>query len=486
MENVNLTIDDIQVTVPKGTNLIEAARLAGIEIPHYCYHQELSISGNCRMCQVQIEGQPKLTIACNTFATEGMKVRTAKTSPEVAEAVRAILEFLLINHPIDCTICDQAGHCKLQDYYKEYNNKPSRFLEEKEHKVKAEELGNEIIYDGERCILCRRCVRFCNEVTKTNELGVFQRGGKSVISTPPNIKLNNPLSGTVADLCPVGALTHKHWRFKSRIWFAKKVSTVCHGCSTCCSADVYTVNNRIVQVKARYNSEINKEWLCNEGRYHFEDVQPKERAKALTGSDDLLKQARLIFDETLGDIAVFISPLLTFAEIEDVINFAHSKLGIYLSSGKIVIQLKRRELQDSEKVLVSPDYSPNARAATLLGLVGKDDANWRETLETRYLALLNKVREKRVGRILVVGDYGIAPQDIDTKLLEGIKNSEVSILISPNSAVYQEAFKVVFPSLTVNEKSGTFINTNLIKQQLNPIFTPPVGALSESEWVKQL
>lgn len=252
-ELVTITVDGKEIRVPKGMNLIAAAAQAGVEIPHYCYHPHLSIAGNCRMCQVQIEGQPKLTIACNTTAADKMVVHTQHTSKDVAEAQRATLEFLLINHPLDCTVCDQAGHCKLQDYYYEYNHKASRFIEDKEHKVKAEVLGPEIIYDGERCIVCTRCVRFCDEVTGTSELGVINRGDKAVIAIHPDKPIDNPLSGSVVDLCPVGALTHRRWRFNTRIWYTAEVHSTCPCCSTGCNVKVATRDNQIVHVKARLN-----------------------------------------------------------------------------------------------------------------------------------------------------------------------------------------------------------------------------------------
>ena len=277
-EKVTLTIDGKEISVPKGTNLIDAAKEAGVEVPHYCYHPHLSVAGNCRMCQVHVEGQNKLTIACNTGATEGMEVKTQETSEEVADAQRATLEFILINHPLDCTVCDQAGHCKLQDYYYEYNAKPSRFIEEKVSKVKAEPLGPEIIYDGERCILCTRCVRFCDEVTETSELGVLNRGDRSVIAIHEDNQLDNPLSGSVVDLCPVGALTHRRWRFNTRIWYTKEADTVCAGCSTGCNAKVSSRDNQVVHVKARLNSDVNEEWMCDEGRYGFQDFQPEVRS----------------------------------------------------------------------------------------------------------------------------------------------------------------------------------------------------------------
>ncbi|MCB0318002.1 MAG: (2Fe-2S)-binding protein, partial [Bdellovibrionales bacterium] len=208
-EMVTLRIDDKEVCVPKGTNLIEAAKTVGIEIPHYCYHPHLSVPGNCRMCQVKVEGAPKLMIGCHSIAQEGMTVRTHHTSQEVVDAQAATLEFILINHPLDCTVCDQAGHCKLQDYHYEYNARPSRFIENKVHKPKAKPLGPTVMLDAERCIMCTRCIRFCDEITQTSELGMINRGDRSEITISDGRELNNALSGTVVDLCPVGALTHK-------------------------------------------------------------------------------------------------------------------------------------------------------------------------------------------------------------------------------------------------------------------------------------
>jgi NADH-quinone oxidoreductase subunit G len=265
-EMVNLTVDGKAITVPKGTNLIDAAKAAGVDVPYYCYHPHLSVAGNCRMCQVQVKGAPKLDIGCNTQVKEGMEVLTQHTSKAVADAQAATLEFILINHPLDCTVCDQAGHCKLQDYHYEYNARPSRFLEQKEHKVKAEPLGPKVILDGERCIMCTRCIRFCDEVTKTSELGMLNRGDRSVIAINPGRELNNPLSGPVVDLCPVGALTHRDWRFNTRIWFTKQSDGICPGCSTGCNVKVAVRDGEVVQVKARLNSAVNKEWLCDEGR----------------------------------------------------------------------------------------------------------------------------------------------------------------------------------------------------------------------------
>src|SRR3989338_5488053 len=192
-----LTIDGKEVEVPEGTNLIEAARIAGAEVPHYCYHPKLSIAGNCRICQVEIEKQPKLQIACNTKAAEGMVVHTENA--RVLEARQAVLEFILVNHPIDCPVCDQAGECKLQEYYMEHDLKDSRMSEEKVHKEKAIPLGPNVMLDMERCILCSRCTRFCDEITKTGELCFTERGDHTELTAYPGRQLDNPYSLNTVD-----------------------------------------------------------------------------------------------------------------------------------------------------------------------------------------------------------------------------------------------------------------------------------------------
>lgn len=230
---VKLTINDKAVEVPAGTSVFAAAAMAGIEIPHYCYHPDLSVAGVCRMCMVEIEKNPRLQISCNTPATEGMVVKT-KTD-KVKETVKNVLELHLINHPLDCPICDKAGECKLQDFYSGYGLYESRMDYEKVHKPKVQDIGT-IMLDSERCILCSRCVRFTSEVTKTNELGIFNRGDRAVLGTVDNKPLKNDYTGNLADICPVGALTAKDFRFKQRVWFLDKTKTVCtlcaHGCNT--------------------------------------------------------------------------------------------------------------------------------------------------------------------------------------------------------------------------------------------------------------
>ncbi len=508
MDLVTITIDDRELKVPKGTNLIEAARLAGIDVPHYCYHPHLSIAGNCRMCQVQVEGQPKLTIACNTGATDGMRVRTHLTAPSVAEAQRATLEFILINHPLDCTVCDQAGHCKLQDYYYDYNTQPSRFLEEKVHKVKAEELGPEVMYDGERCIVCTRCSRFCEEVPETSELGVFNRGDRAVIGAIPGHELTNPFSGTVVDLCPVGALTHKRWRFNTRIWYTEEVSSVCNGCSTGCNVQVYTRDDQVVHVKARLNGDVNKEWLCDEGRYGFERFQPVSRLvdPHQLGKDGFEKRTLKQLEPELkklaasasADAAIFLSPFLTLEELTASIQFAEKVMGCAPGSDAVAIRLTSRPLTDTEAKLISPDRAPNARAAEILGLVNGPE--WRVAAERKYLALVERVRSGSVKRILSIGDLAIAEKDLDAPFIQGLSTATISVALTPRApagvtgsaetgALNNRAHlhhAILLPTPSVNEKGGTFVNRDARFQRLRTLLQAPFGTLPEWQWLDRI
>ncbi len=498
-EFVTITIDDKEVRVPKGTNLIEAAHSAGIEIPHYCYHRHLSIAGNCRMCQVEIEGRPKLEIACNTGAQEGMVVRTQQSSERTADAQRATLEFLLINHPLDCTVCDQAGHCKLQDYYYEYNAKPSRFIEQKVHKVKAEPLGPNVIYDGERCILCTRCVRFCDEVTETSELGLFNRGDKAVIGIHEGKELDNPFSACVVDLCPVGALTHRKWRFNTRIWYTGEHDSVCTGCSTGCNVNVCVRDDQVVQVKGRLNSEVNQEWLCDEGRYGFSRFQPATRlTSAFIRQDNYLEKVSLetAFDSVAklgeGDAsekAVILSPFLGVEDLWMSFRFAESIMGLGAGSDEIAMQLRQRQLSELEQTLISPDYAPNAAAMRLFGYATNTD-DWRGAIEQGYQRTLERLRAGSVRRLLLVGDFALRAEDLDEELVQALLKVETSVALTPRGLIDGESesneslgahqlCQVVLPSRSVNEKSATMLNREMRVQRVAALLNAPLGSMPE-------
>ena len=259
-----LKIDNKEVEFKTGQTIIQAAKDAGIKIPHFCWHPGLSVSGNCRICLVEVEKFPKLTIACSTPATEGMVVHTK--SEKTIAAQNAVMEFLLINHPLDCPICDEAGECKLQDYAYKYSVGQSRFDEEKNHKDKRVDLGPNVMFDQERCISCSRCIRFCEEIAKDPQLTFVQRGEKVTIQTFPGKKLDNPYSMNVIEICPVGALTSKDFRFRSRVWDMSFTDTICSGCARGCNIMLGVRNNQILRMEPRVNTEVNDYWLCDWGR----------------------------------------------------------------------------------------------------------------------------------------------------------------------------------------------------------------------------
>jgi NADH-quinone oxidoreductase subunit G len=269
-------IDGQKIEVADGTTVIQAADRLGIEIPHYCWHPGLPIAGNCRMCLVEIEKSPKLQIACNTRVTDGMVVHT--TSEKTKTAQKAVLEFLLINHPIDCPVCDQAGECKLQEYYMDYDRQRSRFpLPEKVHKKKAKPIGPLVMLDQERCVLCSRCVRFLDEVTHTSELAFYARGDHVDLDLAPGRTLDNPYSGNVVDICPVGALTSRDFRFRARVWYLERTESVCGACANGCNIEIYHREGRIYRFQPRFNAAVNQYWMCDAGRLSYRDLQGEGR-----------------------------------------------------------------------------------------------------------------------------------------------------------------------------------------------------------------
>ncbi|HEX8820540.1 MAG TPA: 2Fe-2S iron-sulfur cluster-binding protein, partial [Archangium sp.] len=230
---VTCTIDGKEVVVKPGTNMVEAARMVGSDIPYFCYHPRLSIAANCRMCMVEASNAPKLVPGCQTPLVEGQVIKT--NTPKVKEQQRAVMEFLLLNHPVDCSICDQAGECKLQDYYMRYDYRPSRLEGGKVMKNKRKVLGPRVVLDQERCIICTRCVRFMNEIPKEPQLGVFGRGSHERIDVFPGNELNSNYSLNTVDICPVGALLSRDYRFRARSWFLSATPSVCTGCSRGCN-----------------------------------------------------------------------------------------------------------------------------------------------------------------------------------------------------------------------------------------------------------
>ncbi len=269
------TIDGKQIEVPEGTNVLTAALGNGIHIQHFCWHADLSVDGNCRTCMVEIEKVPKLQIACNTVVQEGMVVHS--TSPKAREAQRSALEFLLVNHPIDCPVCDQAGECYLQDNYMRYGLYDAKVeVEDKIRKRKVVDLGP-IMLDAERCVLCSRCIRFENEVTKTSGFQFRERGGHTQITTFDERPISHEYAGNLADVCPVGALLSHDFRFKMRVWFLEETESVCPGCSTGCNITIDHRDGEAQRLRPRRNPEVNKSWMCDPGRKLAKEIGGESR-----------------------------------------------------------------------------------------------------------------------------------------------------------------------------------------------------------------
>src|SRR5919201_3777328 len=261
---VNLTIDGTPVSVPPGTLVIEAAKQAGVLVPHYCYHPGLPVAGVCRMCLVEIEKAPKLQIACATTVTEGMVVKTQ--TAQAKDARQSVLEFLLINHPLDCPICDQAGECELQDFVFQEGQQGTRYGEYAKRFNPVEDSGPDVLYVPNRCILCTRCVRFMDDVAKESVLNVSERGDRAIIGRFEGADLTHPWSGNVVDLCPVGALLSKDFLNKARAWELDRAASICPNCTQGCNSILETRDGTVVRMRPRPNDDVNKFFLCDEGR----------------------------------------------------------------------------------------------------------------------------------------------------------------------------------------------------------------------------
>ncbi|HTS89633.1 MAG TPA: 2Fe-2S iron-sulfur cluster-binding protein [Gemmatimonadales bacterium] len=275
---VTVTIDGLAVQVPKGTSVIEAAKQAGVLIPHYCYHPSLRSPAVCRMCLVEVEKAPKLMPACVTTVADGQVVHT--DSEAARKARTGVLEFLLINHPLDCPICDQAGECELQDYVFQEGRAGSRYGDYAKRYNPVEDFGPDVLYVANRCILCTRCVRFMEDVAEAPVLNVSERGDRAYIGIDPAHCLDHPWAGNVVDLCPVGSLISKDFLHKARAWDLDKTASICTGCSQGCNIMVDTRDNTVVRVRPRANLDVNRHFICDHGRMHYRWMNRGDRIEA--------------------------------------------------------------------------------------------------------------------------------------------------------------------------------------------------------------
>ncbi len=489
---VTLTIDGRTVTVPAGSNVLEAAKLVGTKVPHFCYHQDLSWEGSCRMCLVAIDGRPKLVPSCCEEAREGMVVHV--TRDDAAEARRRQLEFLLVNHPLDCPICDQAGECKLQDYYMEHGQYDSRMPRDlKVHKRKVVDLGDRIMLDKERCVLCSRCVRFCREVSGSHALQFFTRG----VTTEIGSKNNEPIEGdayigNVVDICPVGALTSKDFRFKQRVWFLKSAESLCNQCSTGCNVRVDHKDGVVYRYVPRRNAEVNQSWMCDYGRDSYAgeqedriltpllregvEVRDAEWAEALELVARKTREAR---DADPASIAVVASPRqptettwLTRRYAREVVKTPHVDANVDGSRVKTALM--------HDALLRRQDPHPNNRGCEALGLApaagGADVEGILDACQAGRIRVLH----------LMATDVLTARHD-HARVVDALKRVPfVVVHASRNAPLLTDLAHVVLPDATHLEQQGTFVNAQGRVQRFEAAFPPPGQARPASAVLGQL
>ena len=480
-------LDGKSIPFEPGDSIIRAAEKAGVEIPHYCYHAGLSSPANCRMCLVEIlpaanqrammldivewdeklgdyrpTRKPKLQPACQYPATEGQEI-LADSSPHVVEARAGVQEFLLLNHPVDCPICDQAGECKLQDYWLEHQKTPKRMHDEPVHKPKGVSFGDTIVYDAERCVMCTRCIRFMDEVAKDPVLDMRERGNLKEVIVAPGRKLEGHYTFMVEHVCPVGALTTKDFRFKARVWFLKSAKTVCQGCATGCNAtfDFDPRSNKALRYRPRDNEKVNKFWMCDEGMLSYREVvdgrtaEPRVAGKPVK-LDRALEEAKKRFGSVQKDSIAFV--LSAKHSLED--NLALFELAELCASRALYVSGAPEGYADD--ILIHADKNSNTVGVRNLAPEAKS-----------FDALLADVSAGKVTHVIALG--GAAPVDA-TALgrLEGF------VAIAAHEGPLVSAAHVVLPATAWIESSGTFVNAKGMRQ-LAEKGTEPRGS-SEPGW----
>jgi NADH-quinone oxidoreductase subunit G len=522
IEKIKVKVDGRELEVPKlspdwqgklaPTTMIQACELAKTDVPHYCYHPKLPIAGNCRMCLVEfgtpalgpdrkpilnpdgtskIAKSPRPAIACATPISPGLEIYTS--TPGVKAMREGVLEFLLINHPLDCPICDQAGECKLQEYSVDYGQSASRFIEAKVHKPKAVDLGPRILLDAERCILCTRCIRFTRDVAGDDALGIVNRGSYNTIATFPGLPFDNNYTLNTVDICPVGALTSKDFRFQMRVWFMKETRSVCTSCATGCNILISSREERVYRYTPRQNDAVNGAWMCDAGRLNYKWINRADRLKyvlvrgqkstwttALNEIAGKLKQARA------GSVAIIASARQTNEELW-LLAKLKARFGAMSDSFP--------RIGKGDHLLVDEDKNPNTQGARLTGICFTEvgislsriaSAIARDEIKTLIVfgedILKHAVNERslRVKELVseVVQEHAITAEllgKLDTLIMSDILPNETTKL-----AHY------VLPGCAPAEKRGTFTNTNGRVQRFLAAIPPPGDARPEWEFLHDL
>jgi NADH-quinone oxidoreductase subunit G len=486
---VSLTIDGKTATVPEGTNILEAAKSVGIRVPNFCYHPDLPWEGSCRMCLVQVGDWPKLTTSCTETARDGMEVSFA--DKKASDARDAQLEFLLVNHPLDCPICDQAGECKLQDYYVEDGRHFSRMPRAlKVHKKKVVDLGERIVLDKERCVTCSRCVRFTRHISGSHALQFFTRGVNTEIGTENDAPIvGDDYIGNVVDICPVGALTSKDFRFKQRVWFLRSAESVCAGCSTGCNIRVDHKGGKIYRFVPRRNPEVNKSWICDYGRDSYKTLQSEKRlfeprarrAGELTSCtwEEALGAVGSILDNVKGQdrpaVAAIASPRASTETLFVFKGFAAEVLGTEMVDYRIDGSHGRTE-ERSDKLLRRADPHPNNTGCRLLGLDQAASVN----------AILDACDKGEIKLLYLLGPELLTNHPDPERIRSALSRVEYMVMHSAYEVENLGLASVVLPDLPHIEIDGTFVNFEGRVQRFDRAYPPTMRARPAAQVLAEL
>jgi len=456
-------LNEKEIEFNQGETIMQAGVRNGIEIPNFCWHPSLSISGNCRICLVEIEKMPKLAIACSTLAAEGMVVHSL--SEKSIAARNAVMEFLLINHPLDCPICDEAGECKLQDYAYSHSAGESRFTEEKVHKDKRVPLGPYVMFDAERCISCSRCIRFCDEIAKDPELTFIKRGDRVTIVTYPGEEMDNPYSLNTTDICPVGALTNRDFRFRARVWDMSSTKSVCNGCSRGCNMDIWVRNNEVLRLTPRLNEEVNSYWMCDHGRVNtFKFINAEDRVSGphlrkdgtltLTTWDETIEKAVSELKSFKKDEIAFIGS--AYSTVEDNYVFAHFAKSVFNSNN--IDFIRHEDPSFGDEILRKSDVTPNSLGAELAGVKpGKNGLN--------IDGIIKGIKDGHIKALYIIEDDIVS---VNPELETVLAKLDLLIVHASNFNKTATLADIVFPATTFAEKNGTLVNFQGMVQRIRP------------------
>jgi NADH-quinone oxidoreductase subunit G len=475
-----LTIDGIEVEVQDGINVIEAAKAADVHVPHFCYHPSLTVVGQCRMCLVEVEGMPKLQAGCATPVRDGMKINVH--NEKVDKARKGQMEFLLINHPLDCPICDKAGECPLQDYSFNFGSVDSRYGELKRTYPGMDRtpIGPHVVQNMNRCIHCTRCIRFTAEITNTNELAFFKRGAATEVGVYPDMPLDNWMSANVTDLCPTGALTTREFRFESRVWNLDSTESVCGGCDVGCNLFIGHRNGKIFRFRPRVNPDINDHWLCDYGRFSYEQydtdrvVVPKVRNEdeyfgIATWGEALDAIAAGLTPGNDAKVRVIASANMTNEEAALAKTLFAGHLGAEVSL--TVDEIGPIRMKSKFEWLLGTQAAPNYRGvAAALGLdSSKSDFDMTGV------------------DICFVLDAGFSEKAKDPTVISALRKAKLLVVIAWDANhPLCEAADVLLPGATPAERSGTWTNLQGREQRIEQAFAPKGQAAPDYEILRRI